>query len=76
MRLGNVAADILCQNFRFAAARGNDRERAHRISDFLRIAAMNIGDPFAIRAPGRRAFEVGMRISLGRKGKLSFFYVR
>ena len=72
MRLDNIAIEFLRQNFRLAAGGRNDRQRMDRVLDLLRVAAVNVSDPFPVGAPGRRAVPVRMRIGFRRSGELPF----
>ena len=76
MWLNHVPIQILHQNFRFTAFSRNDCERVHGVFDLFRIAAVNIRDPFAVRTPGRRAFQIGMRIGFRRSRDPPFLCAR
>ena len=65
-RLDNIAIQVPASALSPAPpARRNDRERMHGVFDLLRIAAVNVGDRFAVRTPGRRAFPVGSQSASG-----------
>src|SRR4051794_38606965 len=73
MRLNHVAIEFLSQDFRLTAGCRNNRQRMDCVFYLLWIATVNVGDPFAVRAPRWRAVPIRMRIGLGRGRDLAFF---